>query len=257
MPPSTSRCSTTTTSAPPTERRHGRPLQRLRLAVPKPAAAPPRRPRLPPAQEVSGVAAVTLDPGDTGGHPSCWDPTGVDRLRRRQVPGRGRGRPGRHRGLRRRPRALHHRGVLIATHARRHSVGKQAARLRQPKAKTSAGGPRPQRPRSPARSTPPATCCRAHHRAGSLSRRRQVYVAVATTCRDLHRQRTQRPGRAGWRRCSGPRCSVRRPARGDSPMPRRGTRPSPGRSDGAASHLHYASTRSRWWCPSRQHGCCT
>jgi transposase InsO family protein len=73
---------------------------------------------------------------------------------------------------------LHHRGVLVATHARRHSVDKQAAGLRRGKT------------RQPGRPTTAASVTRkvdssgnvcfagASYRAGSKYRRRQVQVAV-------------------------------------------------------------------------------
>jgi len=75
---------------------------------------------------------------------------------------------------------LHHRGVLIATHARRHSVDKQAAGLRR-------GAPKlpPARPTATVASVTrkvdsSGNVCFAgsHYRAGSQYRRRQVQVAV-------------------------------------------------------------------------------
>lgn len=75
---------------------------------------------------------------------------------------------------------LHHRGVLIATHARRHSVDKQAAGLRRATAE-----PPPRRPSPTAASVTrkvdsSGNVCFAGHtyRAGAKFRRRQVQVAV-------------------------------------------------------------------------------
>ncbi len=75
---------------------------------------------------------------------------------------------------------LHHRGVLVATHARRHRVDKQAAGLRR--------GVRPARPQRPTATAASVTrkvdfggnVCFAGtcYRAGSKYRRRQVQVAV-------------------------------------------------------------------------------
>ena len=74
---------------------------------------------------------------------------------------------------------LHHRGVLVATHARRHSVDKQAAGLRRGKTKPSG------RPTATAASVTrkvdsSGNVCfaGANYRAGSKYRRRQVQVAV-------------------------------------------------------------------------------
>jgi transposase InsO family protein len=75
---------------------------------------------------------------------------------------------------------LHHRGVLIATHARRHSLDKQAAGLRR-----GAPTPAPGRPTATVASVTrkvdsSGNVCfaGAHYRAGSHYRRRQVQVAV-------------------------------------------------------------------------------
>jgi hypothetical protein len=75
---------------------------------------------------------------------------------------------------------LHHRGVLIATHARRHAVDKQAAGLRR-----GARKPAPWRPTATVASVTrkvdsSGNVCFAgsHYRAGSQYRRREVQVAV-------------------------------------------------------------------------------
>jgi transposase InsO family protein len=75
---------------------------------------------------------------------------------------------------------LHHRGVLIATHARRHSVDKQAAGLRRAKEKTSTRRPTPTAASVTRKVDSSGNVCfaGASYRAGSQYRRRQVQVAV-------------------------------------------------------------------------------
>ncbi len=76
---------------------------------------------------------------------------------------------------------LQHRGVLIATHARRHSVDKQAAGLRRGKpAKDSVRRPTPTAASVTRKVDSSGNVCfaGAHYRAGSQYRRRQVQVAV-------------------------------------------------------------------------------
>jgi hypothetical protein len=75
---------------------------------------------------------------------------------------------------------LHHRGVLVATHARRHRIDKQSAGLRR--------GVRPPKPKRPTATAASVTrkvdgsgnVCFAgtNYRAGAKLRRRQVQVAV-------------------------------------------------------------------------------
>jgi hypothetical protein len=74
---------------------------------------------------------------------------------------------------------LHHRGVLVATHARRHSVDKQDAGLRRAKEKTSVR-PSPTAASVTRKVDSSGNVCFAgsHYRAGSQYRRRQVQVAV-------------------------------------------------------------------------------
>ena len=76
---------------------------------------------------------------------------------------------------------LHHRGVLIATHARRHSIDKQAAGLRRANADTSASRrPSPTAASVTRKVDSSGNVCFAgtNYRAGSQYRRRQVQVAV-------------------------------------------------------------------------------
>ena len=75
---------------------------------------------------------------------------------------------------------LQHRGVLIATHARRHSVDKQAAGLRRAKEKTSVRRPSPTAASVTRKVDSSGNVCfaGASYRAGSQYRRRQVQVAV-------------------------------------------------------------------------------
>ena len=76
---------------------------------------------------------------------------------------------------------LQHRGVLIATHARRHSVDKQAAGLRRGEAaKASVRRPTPTAASVTRKVDSSGNVCFAgsHYRAGSQYRRRQVQVAV-------------------------------------------------------------------------------
>jgi transposase InsO family protein len=75
---------------------------------------------------------------------------------------------------------LHHRGVLVATHARRHSVDKQAAGLRRRKAETPRRRPSATSVSVTRKVDSSGNVCfaGASYRAGSKHRRRQVQVAV-------------------------------------------------------------------------------
>jgi len=75
---------------------------------------------------------------------------------------------------------LHHRGVLIATHARRHSLDKQAAGLRRSQRPTPAKRPSATAPSVTRKVDSSGNVCFAgtNYRVGSKYRRRQVQVAV-------------------------------------------------------------------------------
>ena len=75
---------------------------------------------------------------------------------------------------------LHHRGVLIATHARRHSVDKQAAGQRRATKAHTSRRPSPTAASVTRKVDSSGNVCFAgsHYRAGSQYRRRQVQVAV-------------------------------------------------------------------------------